>query len=292
MTGPREPPDGAEQRRSGRPDVSMSLLLRLMENPLDSDYARAAERRGRREDTPRRRRGVLFVALLCVGALTSVAVAQARDQPITNEQRTRLATEIEERTARTDELQQELATLRQQTAQLRAARLANTERGQRARGRLRELELSTGVVPVDGPGLMVTLADAPPSEDGIGSSGGAASRDRVLDQDLQLLVDALWRGGAEAIAVDGQRITSLTAIRSAGEAILVNYRPIEPPYQVTAIGDPDTLRSRLAGSEAGRRFHTLHANLGIRFRAEKRDEVRLPGASGVSLRYAQEVDDE
>lgn len=272
----------------------MSLLLRLMENPLESDYARAAERGTGGRGRPLRNRGVLFAALLCVGALTSVAVAQAREQPISNEQRTRLAAEIEERTARTDSLQQRLTELRQRTARLRAARLAKTEAGQQARGRLRQLELSAGVVPVSGPGLTVTVADAPSSEDGIGSggSGAASAHNRILDHDLQLLVDALWAAGAEAIAVDGQRITSMTAIRSAGEAILVNYRPIKPPYQVTAIGDPDTLRSGLAGSKTGRRFHTLHTNLGIRFSVEKRSEMQMPGSSGVSLRYAEEVDDE
>lgn len=291
MTGPRESHDGAEGRRSGRSDASMSLLLRLMENPLDSDYARAAERREAGNGRGGRHRGALFAALLCVGALTSVAVAQAREQPISNEQRTRLAAEIEEHTARTDGLQQRLAEVRRDTAELRAARLAKTERGQRTRERLRTLELSAGVVPVTGPGLAVTLADAPSSDEGLGPSGAATSRDRVLDHDLQLLVDALWGAGAEAIGVNGQRVTSLTAIRSAGEAILVNYRPVKPPYRVTAIGDPDALRSGLAGSTAGRRFHTLRANLGIRFRVEKRGEMHLPGASGASLRYAQEVEE-
>lgn len=266
----------------------MSLLMKLMENPLDADYAEAAERRQAGAPPPgRASRAILLVVLVCVGMFTTVAVAQAREEPITNEQRERLIGEIKEGTARTDRLEEQLVSLRQQVTDIRAARLAKSRRGQQARTRLRRLEIAAAVVPVAGPGLVVTLDDRPPGESGIATSVGSG---KVLDRDIQLLVDALWTAGADAVAVDGQRITSLTAIRSAGEAILVNYRPINPPYTVTAIGNPDILRSRLADSDVGRRFHTLQANLGIRFEVAKRSEVRLPGGSGVSLRYAREVD--
>ena len=52
-------------------------------------------------------------------------------------------------------------------------------------------------------------------------------------------MNGLWSVGAEAIAVNGQRLTAQSAIRSAAGAILVNYRPLKPPYRVEAIGPPD-----------------------------------------------------
>lgn len=293
MSGAQQQPGEAGKRRGeNRPDASMSLLLRLMANPLDADYAEAAQRRRQGEGPVTRAPRVTLVALLmCVGLFVSVAVAQAREQPITNDQRERLIGEINERTAATDRLQQQLLSLREEIGEMRGDRLAHSERGQQARERLERLQVAAGVVPVQGPGLTVTLDDPSPAGDAA-SSGTGRPPGRVLDRDLQLLVDALWTAGAEAIAVDGQRVTSLTAIRSAGQAILINYRPINPPYEVAAIGDPEQLRGRLADSEAGRRFHTLSANLGIRFTTAEKSRLRLPGASGLSLSYATEVGQE
>jgi uncharacterized protein YlxW (UPF0749 family) len=79
-----------------------------------------------------------------------------------------------------------------------------------------------------GPGLRVTIDDAP--------GAGSGSLNRVLDRDLQLIVNALWKMGATGIAINGQRLTGVTAIRAAGEAILVDYRPLVPPYAIEAIG--------------------------------------------------------
>lgn len=271
----------------------MSLLLTLMQDPLDPEYRRAAARRQAAGRSQRRAstRALLFLGLLCIGVFTSVAVAQARDQPITSDQRERLVAQIEERTRRTDELKKRVLRLRQEVGQIRTQRLAKSDRGQQARARLRDLQMAAAVRPVRGTGLVVTVDDAPPDQDSISGDKPEYSR-RVQDRDLRILVNALWAAGAEEISVDGQRLTSLTAIRSAGEAILANYRPLNPPYVVKAIGAPDRLRSELADSDAGRYFHTLQANIGISFRMETREGLRLPGASGVSLRYAREANQE
>ncbi|MGO1341870.1 MAG: DUF881 domain-containing protein, partial [Cellulosimicrobium funkei] len=66
--------------------------------------------------------------------------------------------------------------------------------------------------------------------------------------DLQRVVNALWAGGAEAVAINDQRLTGLSAIRSAGDAVLVDLQPLVGPYRVEAIGDPDAMRTSLLRS--------------------------------------------
>ena len=95
-----------------------------------------------------------------------------------------------------------------------------------------------------GPGVLVVVDDSP--------SAAADARDRVLDLDLQVLANGLWEAGAEAVAINGHRLSSLTAIRSAGDAITVDYRSLTRPYRVEAIGDPRTLQAYLLSLLLGR----------------------------------------
>ena len=82
---------------------------------------------------------------------------------------------------------------------------------------------------------------------------------RVLDRDLQELVNGLWAAGAEAVSVDGQRLTARTAIRSAGEAVLVDFRPLSPPYVVRGARATPAGSSRPSSTAtAGRRLADVH----------------------------------
>ena len=72
----------------------------------------------------------------------------------------------------------------------------------------------------------------------------------MRDGYLQLVVNALWAAGAEAVSINGQRLGPTTAIRFAGEAVLVDFRPVTNPYEISAIGNPDALqREFLENSE-------------------------------------------
>jgi uncharacterized protein YlxW (UPF0749 family) len=107
----------------------------------------------------------------------------------------------------------------------------------------------------------------------------------VLDRDVAMVVNGLWVAGAEAVSVNGQPLTSLSAIRTAGSAILVDYRPLTRPYVVSAIGGP-TLESQFATGSAGASLRTLHDAYGIRYGVEGVQDLTLPAASGLTLRYA------
>jgi uncharacterized protein YlxW (UPF0749 family) len=143
---------------------------------------------------------------------------------------------------------------------------------------------------VTGPGLQITLADAPASSaSGSGADprqGTTPDQGRVLDRDLQSVVNGLWAAGAEAVSVNGQRLTARSAIRYAGQAILVDFRPLVPPYVVSAVGDAAGLQTRFAAGAAGAYLQALRDNYDVQAAIVPSANLKLPGAGGSSTRFA------
>jgi uncharacterized protein YlxW (UPF0749 family) len=283
---------GPERRK----DASMTLLVEVMTRPLDPGYAAAAQRRrelGTSDDDGARGRSRLaLVALVVVGLLLGTAWWQARGtRPAGVQERQQLAAEISRQDAAAGQLQRSIAAL---TAQIEAERSRQLELS--AQGGLADevatLGLATGALSVAGPGITVTLDDADDTS-GVDGSDPRADQDaddgRVLDADLQLVVNGLWAAGAEAIAVNGQRLTALSAIRSAGQAILVDYRPLSPPYRVAAIGDPATLQTRFSDGPGGRDVQYLKDNFGVQVDVRSAPRLVLPASAGLDTRRAKAI---
>jgi uncharacterized protein YlxW (UPF0749 family) len=267
--------------------VGVDLLTDLIRNPLDPGYAAAAGRRraaGATQPAWRRvsGRGARLVTLALVGFLLMVAYQQVvRTAPGTERARADLAADVAERRAEADRLAQEAERLRGEVSRQRDQALpAGPELA-----RLRDLEARTGLGPVTGAGVTVRLVDAPVPVDPV--TGKAADNPgRVLDRDLQDLANALWQAGAEAIAINQQRLTATSTIRAAGSAILVDFRPITAPYEITAIG-PDGMDKRLLDSLTGKRFKRYVTAYGMQFDVRSRDRLALPAGEDPGLRYAQ-----
>jgi uncharacterized protein YlxW (UPF0749 family) len=135
----------------------------------------------------------------------------------------------------------------------------------------------------------VTLANADPGadQDPVGGTPGGDERGRVQDGDLQLVVNALWAAGAEAVSVNGQRLGPTSAIRFAGEAVLVDFRPVTNPYEISAIGDPDTLSSSFLASSEVAALALVSDMYDLRFEYVAADELSLPPAGTPELRTAR-----
>jgi uncharacterized protein YlxW (UPF0749 family) len=287
------------QRGGGPRSLGASLLDQVLAETLDPAYAQAARTREARaagEEAPpsRRRRGQLAVALVL--ALAGLLAAVAYDQAAAGAQgreevRSALVAEVESESATTDGLAADLESLRADVTAARDDALAATAVGQRARERVEDAELAAGALPVSGPGLLVTLADAEPDadEDPVGGTTEADPRGQVRDGDLQLVVNALWASGAEAVSINGQRLGPTTAIRFAGDAVLVDFRPVTNPYLVSAIGDPATLRSRFLASPEVNALAVISETYGLRFEFAQEDELSLPAGSPPELRSAVPV---
>ena len=267
----------------------MSLLTNLMEHSLDEGYAEAAARRSAEPGTPNRSGWVLAAGLLMVGLLLATAAAQVRNRaPATAEAREALNAEIAERTAAADRLEDDLQQSRASVEEARADALSLTTAGSQIADQLTNLQAVTGAGAVRGPGLVIHLEDAE-TEDPTGGDDprDEADRDegRVTDRDIQTLVNEVWAAGAEAVAINGQRLTALSAIRSAGQAVLVDFRPLSPPYEIVAVGEADTLQSGVVDGFGGSYLQVLRG-YGIGFTVKKDDSLLLPAASGLPVRYA------
>jgi uncharacterized protein YlxW (UPF0749 family) len=271
-----------DDRASNGADPVSQLLGAIWDGALDPGYAAAASDAAP-AGKPGRVRAATITGLVLIGLLLAVALAQTRAAaPAVARQREDLDARIRAQTAAYDATTRQVTALQAEVNGLKEGALAAGGQGDALVAELAALELQSGLVAVSGPGLQVTLDDAttPPA-------GTDASLDRVLDRDLQSVVNGLWAAGAEAVAVNGQRLTGLSAIRSAGDAILVDYRPLTRPYVVVAIGDPRSIQSSFLSGAGGQGLRTLEQAYGIRFSVQAVDRRTLPAASTGELRYAR-----
>jgi uncharacterized protein YlxW (UPF0749 family) len=130
-------------------------------------------------------------------------------------------------------------------------------------------------------------APPPARSDPVGGSSEVAEAGLVQDGDLQLAVNGLWSAGAEAISINGQRLGATSAIRQAGQAILVDQHPVTPPYVISAIGDQESLRNRFITTPEAHTLAKLTRDYGVVFDYARADELHLPAGTSAELRSAR-----
>lgn len=259
------------------PAASMDLLLQIVKEPVDPGYAEAAA--AGRTERPRWRLGFALVAIL-IGIMVSVSVVKnSQAAPEIADERRELITRIAQAEAEQDQLRARADALDAEIEGLRASALGGDAEAKDLERRIALADAANGAAPVTGPGLTVVVDDAPgDSQD---------SRDRVLDLDLQILVNGLWQVGAEAVTVNGHRLSPLTSIRGAGEAITVDYRSITRPYRVEAITDPETSQQRFVQTHAGVWWNELAKSRGMRYELSTVKEITMDADPGINLRHAR-----
>ena len=262
-------------------DASMSLLMDLIDRPEEPGYALAAAAGEPEGSSVARlgRKAVLLVLAVVLGLVAAVAVSSLRvPQPAQNEARALLEREIAERGEAAEALVAANEALDLEIRGLQADALESGDPG--FFEELAALELASGALPVTGPGLVLTIEDAPDAA----TTGDA--RLRVQDVDLQLVTNSLWAAGAEAIAVNGHRLTTLSAIRSAGQAIYVDLAPVIGPYRIEAIGEVRDLQTGFARSRAAGHLATLSGTYAIASTTTSSQELVLAGSGITSLAHA------
>lgn len=267
------------------PQVTMGLLPYLTAHALDEDYVHVSERDAATRDRREPQAGVAALLVLGLfGLLVATAAVQTSRNAVSNEdEREGLITQIQARTAQVENRRDELVRLRAEVGNLENLSLETTARGRAISSRLNRLGVISGATAVTGPGVRVIVDDAP---------NATTEKEEVLDRDLQRLVNGLWLSGAEAISINGQRITNLSAIRHAGTAITVNYESLSRPYVVSAIGDPDSLPARFVETRDGAEWADLVREFHLRFDMTSEESLTLPAADRASLRYAHRPEDD
>ncbi|MFD4572371.1 DUF881 domain-containing protein [Streptomyces sp. NPDC058417] len=270
----------------------MSLLTNVMDHSLDEGYAEAAARRRAAGaggvPKPLRAKLGLAAGLVLAALVVTVGAAQARvAAPVVAKEREELIDRIDQETDAADKLEGTVDKLREDVG----ARQREALRASGGGGHSDLTGMLAGSVAVHGPGVKLVVDDA--EEASTGGDGdprettGFSDTGRVRDRDMQRVVNGLWASGAEAVSVNGQRLTALSAIRAAGDAILVDNKPLVPPYTVLAVGDGKNLSTRFQDSADGLYLHALQENFGIRTAISVEKDVQVPAAPSVIVRTAQ-----
>ncbi|WP_342373470.1 DUF881 domain-containing protein [Propioniciclava soli] len=269
-----DPVDAPTDAQGRRLDASMDLLRTLRLEAIDPEYAAVAARGPRRPPRP-----VTVVALLgVVGVVLGLTVAtQLRAAPATAVERADLIARITQAEADQDVLREravalsvEIDALTRASGGLDAATAAERDR----------LGVLSGTLAVTGGGVRVTLEDGP---------DGSVRGSRVVDTDLRMVAHGLWAAGAEAVAINGHRLSTRTPIRNAGDAITVDFRSLSAPYVVEAIGDPTTLSEAFAASEGGRWLAGLAEHYGVAWTLTQERALTLGADPGLGTERAERM---
>lgn len=133
---------------------------------------------------------------------------------------------------------------------------------------IERLQILVGESGVEGQGLLVRIEEIPYDENYEGNYFDSM----VYDEDLRYLVNELFASGAKHISINGHRITPTTYIRSVGDEILIDTKPISTPYTIRAIGDPALLESSIKIKGFDEYFKIMNKNLSI----ERSDQIWIP----------------
>ena len=229
--------------------------------------------------------GTPVVALLS-GALFAVSAESSEGTDLRPGRYSDLASIVAGESEEVERLQRRAVQLDEEVHRLTTA--VEDRAVSRITGRVRALEGPAGHAAVTGPGLTVTLADAPESV--VGSSEVDVNYLVVHQQDIQAVVNALWLGGASAITLQGQRIITTTGIKCSGNAVRLHGIPYAQPYRISAVGDQRALSAALAQSDYLQvyREQAARPDIAIGWDLQAEDRIEAPGyAAPVEMAYAR-----
>ncbi|MDF1602548.1 DUF881 domain-containing protein [Nocardioides sp. YIM 152315] len=263
------------------------LLTLITQESLDEDYRHVADQRAaarasgaeseESSGTSRRSHWIAAAVVAAFGVLVTVAAVQtSASSGINAANRNSLLEQMSAKREDAAGLQRRIVRLREQLVTLQSAYERASDDQQAVDNRVERLAALTGFGAVSGPGVVITVDDAPDGE-------------AVRAEDLATLVNGLWAAGAEAISINGKRLTARSAIFNTGAAINLNGSPpLSPPYAVSAIGDTRTLEADLLDTTSGLRFNNLVDVLGFPVKRQNVDDLTLPAATLRRPRHAVE----
>jgi uncharacterized protein YlxW (UPF0749 family) len=229
----------------------------------------------------------LGVALLGLGFL--VAAQLAGEGPrirYTTQERSPLVQTVQELQAQQESLKQQLLDVRSRIQELELQGKGSAAQVRDLNEQLQAARIAAGLVGLSGTGVVIQLEDSTQPV-----PAGANDADYLVNaSDIRTVVEELWLAGAEAISVNGERVTSSTAIIDIGGSVLANSAYLAPPYQISAIG-PSGLWETVSRREGFTDFLVARAEaFGIRVSFLEPDKVDVPAFAGtIGLRYARVV---
>jgi uncharacterized protein YlxW (UPF0749 family) len=252
--------------------------------------SRAGETSGDAPARPRRpwgrwRIGTPTVVLVC-GALFAVSAVDSEGTDLRPGRYADLAALTEDEADEYDALQERVAALNAEVERLTDA--VDDRTVNRFDRRVERLEDPAGLTPRTGPGVAVTLSDAP--EDVINSTTQDLNLLVVHQQDIQAVVNAMWKGGASAVTVQGQRLVTTTGIKCEGNAVQLQGVPYPQPYVIEAVGDQARLLDAIENDEYLQIYREQAAipDISVGWDLQPQASVTAPAYDGLlDLTYAE-----
>jgi uncharacterized protein YlxW (UPF0749 family) len=257
-------------------------------NPRDPGYEAAAARRGGQPTNRWYDRPAVALGAAVIGFVLVVAYIHThRGAPEAAKVHDGLVTRVHTAERQDSSL---AATVQKLNNELNAARDSALSSNGGIGAGLNLDELQAGQVAVKGPGLQVMVSDPPtPSSTAAPGRVGTvpiSATNILTDRDVRSVVNELWADGAEAISVNNIQLTPTSAIRFAGEAVLVDFQPITSPYTMRAIGNADDLATTFASSDVASRYQTLSSADGIGFHFSEAKKLTLPANTSELPKFA------
>lgn len=239
------------------PEQEQGLLEKIADTALDDDYY--VVRAGPHEQSRQFNTVLTGLVMAVFALLVAIAAIQTRtDRPASERERATLISDIDARRSLLDRREALADSLRARVADLQAS-FGGFDAA------YEELRLLTSDRPAAGPGLRVRVSSGPTAR-------------AISDRDLQTLVNGFWYAGAEAVAINGKRVGSLTSIRTAAGVIKVNYQPIGEPFEIVVLGDPEALEDRFTQTAVGRDWQAREKSAGVRFDMTRSDDLTVEAA--------------
>jgi len=265
-------------RLAGTPPASWSpRTLGAVGNLVDRarDTLDAASRRARETASPLRVATV--AACVVAGFMMGVGAVASGGSDLRPTRTTELAALVQAEADRADALGRRAAGLRAEVDELTRLRADADAGGGPSAGELAAAAEVAGESAVRGPAVTVTLTDAPAS---VRPAGVDDDLLVVHQQDIQAVVNALWAGGAEAMTIQGQRVSSRTGIKCVGNTVVLHNVPYAPPYVVTAIGDQDSLEESLEAAPYLRIYRDHARTYRLGYDVGRSASVTMPAYDG------------
>ena len=230
------------------------------------------------------------VVALVAGLLFATSSRTALGTNLRAGQSSQLSGLIDQRESSVARAQDDLAVVQQQVQALTDQAASRDSEVAAAAAEAAQGLSSAGLTALSGPGLSVTLDDAP-AQAGGGLPSGATADDVVIHQsDVQGVVNALWAAGADGVAIMGQRLIATSAVICVGNTLLLQGRTYSPPFVVTAIGSAGQMRSQLADSSEVRLLKAAVDDFGLTYSVTDQRQVDLPAYDGpLEMQYAEQV---
>jgi uncharacterized protein YlxW (UPF0749 family) len=242
-----------------------------------------------RPRSPKHRRWSVLVPLIVAlaGLLFTTTARTAAGTNLRDDRRPELTRLIQERRSQVEAEAGQAADLQRQIDQKTREEAGSDDRVAAQQARADVERAGAGFTAMRGPGLFVSLNDAPRRADG-GLPAGAHPDDVIVhQQDVQSVVNALWAGGAEAMTIQGVRVISTSAVRCVGNTLLLHGRVYSPPFEIKAIGNSATMRTALDNDPGVRSFRDAVAAWGLGYAVRSESDILAPAYNGsVTLDYA------